>query len=613
MGLVEDYKKICTNCEIMQKELPLIDRRVETCKNDIAALTAQLSDLKTKASQQIAMMMSQRLAELAQEERQTLAASLADVQGKITEVNESFASQSAKIKQEQFSNQLAPWVSFDTRVQQAFSAVDTSDELMQQMLSEVSFDKSEEFTVAELNTFMTELELASKSESELVSSLEGRISKFALFEPVIKSKMSNKVKFLMCLGLLLLVVLAFVYVPVIPAAGLSCLTVVSAIAHSKETKRLLKAVIPYSKLVQGHEQLQRQIQHKRAVLQQAALQDAERKYRQQMTPLQESLADLNYKQATVDEHVRSQVSEESLRQFVEERSKAQESELAKKLTAKERQLRVAETEASANRNKLEKSLVVKKEMLPKIRQLYLNPTEPGVSPYLIKSFLISVDEENGTLDEFNYNGCSTFIMYKGETSSVNKPLITMMLMQFMASMSLASLEIYLTDVHSAGMDYAPFSLCVTINSDTQGVHKLVEDINKKLVERRDTIAAQAENIEQFNQQRLDTHGLTVPYILLILQDLTLEDMINDSLIQIAVNGPRVGIIPIVFVSHMYSNSMHCSSEQELAKLNKFFAAFRYKADKREVDNTFLFDGVTGDLKQSSSVIKAIMLQVERSK
>lgn len=614
MGLIEDYKRVSAACRAMQGELTRFVTQRKTYQDEISRLDSDIKAAELRTSKQIDQMMQQRLAELTVIEQKALANKQQDIEQKINSLRDEADKQHVAISLNKYEAEFSEYYSTCEQVEEVVSTIQLPQhemgELLHLMTSSLAVPK--QYTLTQIKHLIKEVQGLSMDE-DLDTFEESHIEKglsFLSLNTLLDSHLSNRGKFWACMTYMLFIAAGFVFVPVVPTAMLSISTVLSLRSYSKKVTKMSSLALPYAKLLAGYQCLKKRLADLVETKRAEDLAAVDKQYQANVDPLTSQLVDCRYQQQTINERVQSKISGESLRKSVEEQAKAEREMLVKEKQANERKLKNVEAMYKINTEKIAMAKKTKEELLPQIRDLYLNPTEPGTSPFLIKSFLISIDEEKGKLDEFNYNGYSTFIMYKGRNSSANKPLITMMLMQFMASMSLASLDIYLTDTYSAGMDYAPFSLCVSIKSTESDIKHLLETINDKLIERRDSIAAKEVDIEAFNKKRIETHGLTVPYILLIMQDLTVKEMTDDKLIQIAVNGPRVGIVPIVFVNHVYINELHNVSEQDLLKLKKFFAAFRYSQDNKLVDNTFVFEGTSGDLKQNSSVINVIMNQIE---
>ena len=614
MGLIEEYKSSLLRISMLKREIPLLQQNMSQAKEKIAGFDADIASLQLKSEQRLDTLMRQRLVELTEQEYDSLTNQQRTIDAEIAALTSRLEQDKQTILNSKYEEKLKRSYALSRKLEAALNSIKIPDTIPPEISKVVARSLAETnqvYTERRLLMLINNLQdmqdnIADDEELLQSDSFSSKILDFISFKSLNDSQMSNKAKLYLSLGYAAGMIAGSIFVPGIPIALLSMGISIAYKRYSQTNKRLLKIIMPYSRLQDGAKFLHKQIEQKVSSMHSTEIAALEKSYKDQVEPLHKSLEDIKYAMSTAEARIRSKMSNQELKHSVQEQFRLQEEALRDKIAEADKANSRYRKELQIDMQELADLQTKAAAMIPEIKELYLNPTEPGTSPNLVKSFLISVDEEHGKLDEFDYGGNATFIMYKGASSAVNSPLITMMLMQFIANMSLANLKIYLTDIQSAGMNYAPFSICVKIASSTQEVKKLYEDMNAELIQRRDTIAAKEENIEVFNQKRLDNHGLAVPYILLLLQDVTLKEMQDEAVIQLVTTGAQVGIIPVIFVSHAYINNAQQVSSNDMANLERFFAAFMQQRDKKTITNTFIFDGLRGSLSSEPKLIDTIL-------
>lgn len=616
MGLIEDYKDILAQYKKYSAELPAISREIEIHTKNITRLNNELHTLDDESQNITNTRIQQELQELMRVKRDSYAAEIQGVQEQLSRLTSSYKASCQNIRNNTYDSKFSSTNELIKQIEAGLSSTNLPTSLPPELQANVSSSlagSKNKYTKSQILQLINEVKtnkynpVRRSESSQFVKSIADLFSLKAVRE----SSWSNKTKVLIYLLYLICCTLCIIYLPVVAIGVMDIFLFSSYKIALRDNSALVKLALPVSKLRDAYAQKTEQLKQQIQKLQKSDLAAEEEKYLADRQPLSDKISELQYDLMNVEETVRSSFSDKELRESISAQFEAQRKEINDKLTHEQRKLDVATKQLTANKRKIEIFENNRKELLPKIKEAYLSPTKPGTSPYLIKSFLISINEQTGALDEFNYNGRSTFIMYKGENSSSNKPLITMMLMQFMASMTLASLEIYLTDIQSAGMDYAPFNSCVNITSDIGEIKKLLGTINDELITRRDSIAAVEDNIELFNRKRLENHGIATPYILLFLQDITISEMTDDKLIQLVANGPRVGIIPIIFINQLYLVGLNELQPDKLNQLTKFFSAFQYSSKNKTIFNTFVFEGKTENLMRNPKITDAVLNKVRK--
>jgi hypothetical protein len=619
MGLIEDYKDNLARISLLKKEIPVLQQNMNRSKAQIEELNSDITSLQLKSEQRLDTLMRERLVELTNQEYDSLTQEQMKLDKQIASLQQEASAKKESIQQETYRSRLSRSYMLLDKLNAAVNTTKLPEQIPPEIASVVSKTLAEgkrSYTQKELlkliNDVQTQQDIMleedfEETQSTFSSKLLDVMSLRFLNETALTSRNKLYVSLLCTAGM---IACCFV-IPAVPVIALSCSICLAYRQYKRNSKKMLDIVLPFSKLQDGANFLSAKIQAKVAKQREKDTLAVDEDLKQKILPLQNKLDDIKYNMSTVEERMRAKMSNKELKQSVEEQFTLQENQLRNKIDLAEQKLEVSRKELQADVEETEELKSKCADLIPQIKELYLNPTKPGDSPYLIKSFLISVDESKGKIDEFNYGGHSTFVLYKGESAAVNKPLITMMLMQFIANMSLANLKIFLLDIQSAGMNYAPFSSVVKITSSSQDTKKLFEYLNSELIARRDMIAAQEEDIAAFNKKRLETHGLPVPYMLVLLQDLAIKEMQEESVIQLVTTGPQVGIIPIVFVNHSYINSIKQISQQDLSSLERFLAAFTYTENESLVQNTFTFDGLKGNLSSEPRLIDSVLDQLRK--
>lgn len=274
-------------------------------------------------------------------------------------------------------------------------------------------------------------------------------------------------------------------------------------------------------------------------------------------------------------------------------------EIDEQITSKNSAIKRTIRFIDSNDKQLEKANATKASLRSSIVDTYLNPTTPGDSKLLVRSFFLGMDD-NEELVEFNYDGKPTLIVYKGDTSEVNAPLIRMMLMQLLANMSIISLRITVTDTLKGGSPYAVFSpkelsdrikICAT----TAEVQEAIASYHDEFQMRTKDILTVAESLDSYNEMMLSRHSLTRDYLFLFLQDPDIKLLARQDFLQLCRSGPQLGIIPIVFINNMQLNEWLHGKDDTLLGLQSFIESID--------EQLFIFDGLTQDLQFTGNRLK----------
>lgn len=191
------------------------------------------------------------------------------------------------------------------------------------------------------------------------------------------------------------------------------------------------------------------------------------------------------------------------------------------------------------------------DLRKKIEEKYMGKLKPGTDRLLATELFLGF-EKTGALRTFNFNGLSSVIFYSGESSDVTDLTMSIFL-ELLREVNIASLSFYIMDTEMGGPEFMPFtqkelSEVVKIQSTKEQCAEVLNHLHVVLEERNKNILAYASNIKDFNTQMLAKNSLTREYIIVLIQNSSDAILNNPKFQQILKAGPRVGIIPIVFLS-----------------------------------------------------------------
>lgn len=618
MGLIEDYSKLVGSIQNISCELQTMQERLAAAKTVLEQTIRRREMLIAEQSEKEVRLLQQQLETLTAKERSRISQEQARVAFEIESKTAQLESLKQQIQIHDYKKQLKG------RYKLRDSLADTLEEckLPSNISGEFSEVVQQKLAMRQANVVYTDnllkklqgqvteaYDAVDSDLAEVKDSISDKLISFILLKGLADAKWSNKSKLMVYIAYCFVVVLACLTVPIVPLAVFSLTVSVAAFSCMRENKMCLKFVMPYVMLQTGVAKLDARIESKLQKLRADAIADAMRKAGCDVEPLLKEQEELNKELLIAPQRVRQSISDEELRQLVVQEFAAQVEECQARETSTSKEIHKLERFVKSDELNLPRLREKQKAMLLQIKDAYLNPSVPGTALTLTESFFLGIDEAQGTLIEFKFGGKSTLIMYKGANCHTNKVLITMMLMQLLSSMSISVLDIYLTDQVSAGTDYAVFfqkelqdkmHLCATENDTSNAISELHE----ALILRTREILTEAPSLADYNETMLSRKSLPREYIFLFLQDPTDKQMVDQNLQQILANGPLVGIIPIVFISHSDVNGLSGQSADSLPKVVNFFKLFH--------GSTFIFDGVTNDLNVSDDLDACIIEMLERS-
>lgn len=262
----------------------------------------------------------------------------------------------------------------------------------------------------------------------------------------------------------------------------------------------------------------------------------------------------------------------------------------------------AETELEINDSNLKNDSLLEKSaqlqnklaaLKQSMTEAYMSLSSAGTSQLIPKSFFLGFNQDDGII-EFVYDGDATVVLYSGSESTTTTSLITMMIIQLLSMVNPAQLNISVVDLWAGGSDFALF-----MNKDLEEIFKivttkqeldaLISDVHSDMTMRNKMILTVADNIELYNMKMMEHHSLTIDYRFIFLQFADLSVLCDDKLMQACKSGPRVGIIPIIYLSkEMISNAYREGSESDLKAVIKILESVRYEYFDFSGEQSFLY-------------------------
>lgn len=614
MGLLEEYSYLISNINNLADEIPELREQLRSYEKMKSQYQRERSNLDIEQSRQQTSLISEELNRLTSEEYNRINQKQAAVDSKLHALVEQHKGKLKSIASKKYTDKLSRKYSILAKLEATVQKYNLPENLPPELLAMVSDHLAEtEQTYSEkaLLTLIDDVHKAYGEDGMITFDSEGKLSTlidFFTLKQLNDSSMHNRTKLYVYFGYLLALVVGCFTFPVIPITCLGVAGLLTYKQYATDNKRWIEFILPYSSLKNGLAYLNNDIR-KRVSEYQAKDTDIENKQYQESTyPLNQERSQLEIEYAQAAENVRSSISPSELQERVKAQFEEQIAQCEKDIANAERCISRTQKFIHSNEQQIPKLKDKQKEMLSQIKELYLNPTQPGTSRRLVKSFFLGIDDAQGTLIEFKFDGMATLIMYKGDNCRTNKDLISMMLMQLLSSMSLTSLSVYLADLRSAGLDYAVFfqpelsgklHLCAT----DYDVGQAISSLHAELIMRRQDILTEAETLEQYNETMLARKSLPREYIFFFLQDPSPKDMEKQELQQLLNNGPAVGIIPIIFLRHTDIVNGFDASKDSANNIIPFFQAFG--------QYSFTFDGISSDLTYTPDLSTTIISMLKK--
>lgn len=614
MGLLEDYSSILTSIRNLSAEIPEIRSQIQNYERMLAQFRRDRANFEGECSRKKQTLLEEEVRRSVETETAKISNKRNAVQSELQKLNSQHSADVQRIKESTYSDKLEKKYLLLSKVKTAINKYQLPKEMDPQIVDTVSkfqtasIQKYSEKAITDLIVEVHNAHRVLLANKPADNSTLSKVLDYATLKHLNASDISNHTRLWIYVGYLAALGVMCAFVPVLPIALVGGTAAVSFLKNVKSNKHAVEFVIPYMQLKDCLKGLEDEILASVNSLRQKELNSENDKFKTKCDKIQEQLYALEQEYVLAEKTVRSNISQEELNERVDLQYAREIEDCDKKIADTEKQIKRQKMFIASNEEQIPALKEQQKALLEQIKELYLNPSVPGTSRRLTKSFFLGIDEKKGTLIEFKFDGKTTLIMYKGVSCRSNKDLISMMLMQLLSSMSLTTLSIYLTDLSSAGSDYAVFfqtelsgklHMCAT----SDDIKNAIEDLHRELIIRTRDILTEAETLEAYNEQMLSRKSLPREYIFFLLQDPTDTDMQNQKLVQLLLNGPTVGIIPIIFVQHTNLTEMISRAGDKAGALVRFFDAFGKCA--------FTFDGTTSDLVATPDLSATIISMIKK--
>lgn len=615
MGLIDDYEKLVSSIRSLAGEIPDFKDQIALSQRAIDRAKTQKNVFELERNQRSDSLIRQRLAELTDAEYNRISTAQASIDQQIAAITSRYNSDIEHVSEELYTDKLSKQYALLEKMNSILQTYSLPKDIPSELTAVVTDTISSEnikYTDKQLLDLMNDVvELSEDLGDNLLGSNNTILDKFLefiSFSKVQSSNYSNSTKFYLYLVYLAGLIFLTATIPIVPVVALSTAAYGAYKKYSQENKALLDFILPYSKLQNGKNYLTNKISDKQNKYRTADLAELSNRYNSSIKPLTDQRAELQLEFENTPQKIRASISNEELKRSVDEQYALKIAECEQTIQKATKTIERQNKFIESNTRRLPALKEKQKDMLRQISESYLNPKGAGTSKYLTKSFFLGINDQHGSLIEFRYDGMSTIIVYKGNTCRVNKDLISMMLMQLLSSMSMNMLDIYLSDLTSAGTDYAVFfreklgermHLCSTDDM----VKDAISTLHDTLILRTQEILTEAESLEMYNDRMIKNKSLPREYVFFFLQDPTQSQIEDQKLQQLLYNGPTVGIIPIIFINHLDVNHMPSLTKETAPKYMAFFKAFETKA--------FIFDGATSDLTQSNKLVSDILNNIQK--
>lgn len=614
MDLLEQYSKLISNIQTLSEEIPEMREQLRNHEKLLAQYRRERSNLDIERSRKQTSLISEELDRLTAEEYDKINTKQAAIDSKLSLLATQHAEALSDIAKDNYESALARKYAIQTKLDETLHKYKLPDSIPQELSTIVAdhlADTKPKYSEKSLLKLIDDVHDAYDDVDMRGLNSDGKLDSFIdfiSFKQLNNSSMHNRTKLYVYFGYLIALVVGCITIPVIPIVALGTSLAVTYYRYTQDNKNWIEFILPYSSLENGLRYINSEIQTSVAGLREKDITAENEQYHLATMPLNQERAQLEAEYAQAAEVVRSNISAEELQARVAAQFEDAVAKCEQNISDAERAIHRTQKFIHSDEERIPKLKEKQKDLLAEIKESYLNPKDPGTSRRLIKSFFLGIDENQGTLIEFKYDGKTTLIMYKGDNCRTNKDLISMMLMQLLSSMSMTILSIYLTDLRSAGTDYAVFfqselsgkmHLCAT-DSD---VSDAITALHTELIMRTKDILTESESLEQYNEDMLARKSLPREYIFFLLQDPTQHDMERQELQQLLNNGPTVGIIPIIFLRHADIMRGFKPSGESPAQLITFFQAFNHCS--------FTFDGATSDLTMTPDLSATIINMIKK--
>lgn len=383
----------------------------------------------------------------------------------------------------------------------------------------------------------------------------------------------------------------------------------SVVQYSKYVNKVLNVYYPFLILKDKVDKLLNEIQNKIMADRDAKIRELDDKQAEMISYAQAQLNQTRLELVTSQQNVRQNMTVDELTASVQATMKQNLENQQKIVDDLSHRFAEVQTKYQKAVNKQTLLQEQKEKLKKQLTEEYLMPKNPGDSKLIPESFFLGFDTE-GALVEFDYDAKSTLIEYRGPDSTTVRDLIMMMVVQLLMAMDITCTSVVFVDTFTGGFDYSIFGgeeldSVFSIISTEDEARQLIESAHAEQTARSSKILTKADNIKAYNEMMIQRKSFTLDYRILIFQTLPQRLMSEDKFKQLCKNGPRVGIIPIIFLNHQFLASAKQLRYEERVAIAGFIESLN--------DKMFIYDGLSYNLEKQSPKYKQILITTLRRK
>lgn len=283
---------------------------------------------------------------------------------------------------------------------------------------------------------------------------------------------------------------------------------------------------------------------------------------------------------------------EEFRSKIPEEIKFQESE-RDSILEKDESIR---SQMSQSQEKIEKAKSDLASLRNRIEEKYLSLTL-GEDRLLTPELFLGFNDDTEEVITFNHNCDSVLVYYlsprDNDTPDSVNDFILMIMVQLLCTLESPSIDFRIFNDYSGNRPYAAFtheklSGIVSVLADSSEMQREFKALRAEIITRTSTIGKRADDIQSFNKLMIESKSLPLSYVFVICHSIPTNCYTNTDLLYTLREGPRVGVIPVIFVSlEKLKASLATSNTEECKKYYNLILSLKTKP--------FQFDSVSGKL------------------
>lgn len=431
---------------------------------------------------------------------------------------------------------------------------------------EVVFDDIED--IQKLNSRVKQLKEHLKEYNKnvdgIINKLSNTLSLYEIFKGINNPKMSS----LIMTVYILLITVVMCKLPVVVFAGYVTLTIKALIESKKRNYEMLDLQSEFTVLKKSYNNCQASIECEFEQKTAEMLDDVDIKFKSQFDQLKIMLDNIQ------EEYEKTLKQIEDNRNDPDMIAKILESANDKlnALLGRENKFSKAKSSAELNLQEKQEELEELRLELSELKEKIDNSFNENLTPgkeRLLPDYIFMGYNSDGKASIIKHNGDALVIMYSGASSEVVEPLTVYIVSRILTQLSIASVSMNIFDINQGAMTLASYAsdrladnfiICRTADQITERV----KEIHSRISYLAPEMAKIANNIKDYNEYMISKNSLTLDYTFIIAQDYG-ENLFKDpKFIQLCKSGPKLGIIPIIFLSmNTLSNLVNSGSSNSI--------------------------------------------------